>query len=150
VPHSVAIATETANATTNEVHPLPLPNIPGLLIIPDRIKVVLALGRVTTDGITFGLSHNTGLVVGEINEGQNSFLNSWWWHHWEVDLGEPFVLEDLRPYRVRLAGPQTVITANAGSVNLFWGLRLWYHTEKVGSLEWAQVASITSFEDEPG
>lgn len=147
MPHRTASTHETANSTSNEVHRLAMPKIPGLVIIPIRLKLVLT-GSPTTEGISIGISHNVGLDDGFINESQNAFVNSWWWHHWEPAVDASVVVEDLSVYELELGGPQAVLTANPGSVSLFWGLRMWYRTKKVAPSTWAQIVSVTSFEGE--
>lgn len=123
---------------------LTLPMLEGQLLLPRFIT----LSHNGNAGLCmFALSHH--LTHANLPNGNISVIDDptiWIWHR--LDAVSPTTVRlDLRDWGVELAGPQTFLVHNQlGGTNDFI-MQMHYDVKKVGDLEWAANARVTSFED---
>jgi len=54
---------------------------------------------------------------------------------------------DLRGLGMELAGPQAWLVFNGSGATRQFGMSMWYRSRRVGLIEWANLAHVTSFEE---
>lgn len=143
---AVRIARVGSNVSSGaaENHPLKLPNIEGILIVPLLVIFQCQFPFETHDvGIWLNHQRDAALLTDIQQDVYNDPLN---WLGVTFG-GEPTVSYDLRGYEVEIAGPQTVKMWNGSSASSGMACTMWYETRKIELLRWANIAQRTSFEE---
>jgi len=129
-------------AGVSGVTELPLPMIEGQLLIPLSVHFLLALNEISQD-IVCGLSHNRAFTAVATAQSWFEEPSVWIAHSFGSDNDFHEKLDsDTRP----IAGPQRLFFFNGGAQTHDLLCRLTYTTRQIGLIEWANNATITSFE----
>lgn len=132
-------------ANSGGVTRLRLPKIDGQVLIPVFLSVLITTAAAGDDNSSHvvGLSHYLDHPVPTMAD----FLSDT--NLWVVGQsnGTDRILIDLRPYGVRLAGPQRIVVRQESANAHDYRFDFYYQAETVNLIEWARTARATSFED---
>ncbi len=138
----------TAGANLAVVVEIPLPQIEGLVIIPTFISFLRQLPDQGGGDTHVGISHNRDFPVPSISTPvEDIYIHESIWVAHAFDDGQSSYHRELESQEILLAGPQAFVYLNGVNAERDIAVILTYETRRINLIQWAAIASNTSYED---